>query len=248
MDARAQHWTNHFGGAHRAADRGFGGADTQLLQSIHTEGPTPIGAPITVGNVLGALGLLDANGHPLAGNAFANLNANLPAFQLVQFDVATNLGGGAPQNTYSMATRIDYNLSDKTTLYGRWARESLNEPKGSAAYSPYAGFDTPFTQLRNNFIVSLSHTFSPNLVSDTKLAFNRLVEDSPYGDKPIGPGLFMFPGATGTIGGTNIAFPGYWPYNAASFTRRICRSAKHGPGLRGRQSHPRSPSNQNSAA
>ena len=191
-------------------------APTRNYFSQYTLKATPTGAPVTVGSLLKPLGLLDASGKPLAGNAFANLNANLPAFQLVQFDVATNLGGGAPQNTYSMASRVDYNLSNKTTIYGRWARESLNQPKGSAAYSPYAGFDTPYLQLRNNFIVSLSRTFSSNLVADTKLAFNRLVEDSPYGDNPIGPGLFMFPAATGTIGGTNIAFPGYWPYNAAS--------------------------------
>ena len=151
-----------------------------------------------------------------AGNAFAALPSNLPAFQLVQFSTPVNLGGGAPQNTYSMATRVDYNLSSKTSLYGRWARESIKNPIGSSGYSPYAGFDTPFTQLRNNFIVSMSHTFSPSFVSDTKLAYNRLVEDSPYGQNPIGPGLFMFPGPTGTLGAQPIAFPGYWPYNAAS--------------------------------
>ena len=176
----------------------------------------PIGAPYTVATVRHELGLEDASGAPLPGNAFANLNATLPAFQLVEFTEPTNLGGGAPQNTYSMATRMDYNLSSKTSIYGRWARESINNPVGSSAFSPYAGFDTPYLQLRNNFIVSLNHTFSANLVSDTKLAFNRLVEDAPYGDNPIGPGLFMFPGLTGTIGGTVIAFPGYWPYNAAS--------------------------------
>lgn len=175
-----------------------------------------VGSPYTVSTVNAQLGLLNANGTPLTGNAFANLNGNLPAFQLVQFTEPTNLGGGNPQDTYSMATRVDFNLSNKTTLYGRWARESIKNPVGSTAFSPYAGFDTDFLQLRNNFIVSMSHTFTPNLVSDTKLAFNRLTDDAPYGDNPIGPGLFMFPGATGTIGGSAIAFPGYWPYNAAS--------------------------------
>ena len=191
-------------------------APTRNYFSQFTLKARPIGAPYTVATVRHELGLEDANGVPLAGNAFANLNPTLPAFQLVEFTEPTNLGGGAPQNTYSMATRMDYNLSSKTSIYGRWARESINNPVGSSAYSPYAGFDTPYLQLRNNFIVSLNHTFSANLVSDTKLAFNRLVEDAPYGDNPIGPGLFMFPGLTGTIGGTVIAFPGYWPYNAAS--------------------------------
>lgn len=172
----------------------------------------PTGTVYTVGDVTS--GLIPAGQQ--AGNAFAALPSTLPAFQLVQFDAPVNLGGGAPQDTYSMATRVDYNLSNKTSIYGRWARESIKNPIGSSGLSPYAGFDTPFTQLRNNFIVSMSHSFSPSFVSDTKLAFNRLVEDSPYGDQPIGPGLFMFPGVSGTIGGQPIAFPGYWPYNAAS--------------------------------
>jgi hypothetical protein len=173
---------------------------------------TPTGTIYTAGQVKN---LLIPAGQQ-AGNAFAGLPDSLPAFQLVQFNTPVNLGGGAPQDTYSMASRVDYNLSSKTSIYGRWARESIQNPIGSSGFSPYEGFSTPFGQMRNNFIVSMSHTFSPRFVSDTKVAFNRLVEDSPYGEQPIGPGLFMFPGATGTIGGQPIAFPGYWPYNAAS--------------------------------
>ncbi len=172
----------------------------------------PTGTVYTVGDVTNQL--IPAGSQ--AGNAFVGLPASLPAFQLVQFDTPVNLGGGAPQDSYSMASRIDYNFSNKTSLYGRWARESIKNPIGSSGFSPYQGFSTPFTQLRNNFIVSMSHTFSPKFISDTKLAFNRLVEDSPYGEQPIGPGLFMFPGTTGTIGGQPITFPGYWPYNAAN--------------------------------
>jgi len=173
---------------------------------------TPTGTVYTAGQVKDLLIPTEQQ----AGNAFAALPANLPAFQLVQFQPPVNLGGGAPQDTYSMASRVDYNLSNKTSIYGRWARESLKNPIGSSGFSPYAGFDTPFTQLRNNFIVSMSHTFSPSFVSDTKLAYNRLVEDSPYGDQPMAPGLFMFTGGTGPIGRHRSAFSGYWPYNAAS--------------------------------
>ena len=118
----------------------------------------PIGSPYTVSNVNAQLGLLNANGTPLTGNAFANLNGNLPAFQLVQFTEPTNLGGGNPQDTYSMATRVDFNLSNKTTLYGRWARESIKNPVGSTAFSPYAGFDTDYLQLRNTLLLVREHS------------------------------------------------------------------------------------------
>ena len=170
---------------------------------------TPTGTSYTVGQLVSTFNLP-------AGNAFAALPANLQAFQLVRFTEPTNLGGGVPQNTYSTAARVDFNLSSKTLLYGRYARESKIFFNGTTAFSPYTGFDTPATVLNNNFLVSMTHTFSPRLVSESKIAFNRLNNSQPYGANPVGPGLFMFPGATGTIGGNTIAMPGYWPYNAAN--------------------------------
>ena len=184
-------------------------AATRAYFAGYSLGSSPTGTGYTVGQLVSAFGIP-------AGNAFAALPANLQAFQLVRFTEPQDLGGGAPQNTYSTAARVDFNLSNKTLLYGRYARESKIFPTGSSAYSPYTGFDTPATALNNNFLVSLTHTFSPRLVSESKVAFNRLNGSQPYGANPIGPGLFMFPGATGTIGGTSIAFPGYWPYNAAN--------------------------------
>src|SRR6266550_4215618 len=170
---------------------------------------TPTGTSYTVGQLVNTFALP-------AGNAFAALPSSLQAFQLVRFTEPQDLGGGAPQNTYSMAARVDFNMSSKTLLYGRYARESKIFPTGSTAFSPYTGFDTPATVLNNNFLVSLTHTFSPRLVSESKIAFNRLNGSQPYGAQPIGPGLFLFPGATGTIGGNAVTLPGYWPYNAAN--------------------------------
>ena len=184
-------------------------ASTRNFFAGHTLQSTPTGTFFTVGQVVNTFNLP-------AGNAFAALDPNLRAFELVRFTEPTNLGGGVPQNTYSMALRVDWNASRDTLLYGRFARESKIFPNGSSAFSPWVGFDTPATTLNNNFLVSMTHTFSPRLVSETKLAYNRLNGDQPYGDQPIQPGLFMFPGATGTLGGQPIAFPGYWPYNAAS--------------------------------
>jgi hypothetical protein len=173
----------------------------------------PTGQVFTVGQLSGT----GANGFGLsAGNAFAALPANLPAFRVVSFPEPTDLGGGFPQNYYSTVTRIDYNLSQRTQLYGRYALESQNLFNGTTGFSPWQGFDTPATLHNQNMLVSLTHTFSPNVVSQTKLAFNRLNSDQPYGQQPIGPGLFMFPGSTGTIGGQPITFPGYWPYSGSN--------------------------------
>jgi hypothetical protein len=173
----------------------------------------PTGQSFTVGELSGN----GANGFGLpAGNAFAGLPSNLVAFRVVSFPEPTDLGGGFPQDYYSTVTRIDYNLTQNTQLYGRYALESQDLFSGTTGYSPYVGFDTPGTLFNQNALVSLTHTFGPSLVSQTKLAYNRLNSNAPYGDQPIGPGLFFFPGAGGTIGGQPIALPGYWPYNAAS--------------------------------
>ena len=184
-------------------------ASTRNYFAGYTLQSTSTGTQYTVGQLTNTFNLP-------AGNAFAALPANLPAFELVRFTEPTNLGGGVPQDTYSTAARVDFNLSSKTLLYGRYARENKNFFNGTSAFSPYTGFDTPATALNNNILVSLTHTFSPTLVSESKVAFNRLNGSQPYGANPVGPGLFMFPGATGTIGGNTIAMPGYWPYNAAN--------------------------------
>src|SRR6185295_5561167 len=170
---------------------------------------TPTATSFTVGQVVDTFNIP-------AGNAFAALPSGMEAFRLVQFNEPTNLGGGFPQNTYSMVARVDYNLSNKTVMNGRWARENKDFFTGTTAFSPWAGYDTPATVRSNNFLVSLTHTFSPRLVSETKAGFNRLGGDAPYGEQPIGPGLYVFPGLTGTIGGNPITLPGYWPYNAAA--------------------------------
>ncbi|MDX6611945.1 MAG: hypothetical protein QOD75_1131, partial [Blastocatellia bacterium] len=184
-------------------------ASTRNFFSGYSLQATPTGTSYTVGNIVNTFNLP-------GGNAFAGLPANLQAFQLVRFTEPTNLGGGFPQNTYSMVARMDYNLSDKTLIFGRWARENKDFFTGTTAFSPYAGFDTPATVRSNNFLVAMTHTFSPRLVSESKLSYNKLGGDAPYGANPVGPGLYMFPGLTGTIGGNTIALPGYWPYNAGA--------------------------------
>src|SRR4030095_15335159 len=148
---------------------------------------TPTATSFTVGQLVNTFNLP-------AGNTLAALPADLQAFQLVRFTEPTNLGGGIPQDTYSTAARIDFNLSSKTLIYFRYARENKNFFNGTSAFSPYAGFDTPATTLNNNFLVSLTHTFSPRLLSESKIAFNRLNNNQPYGENPVGPGLFLFPG------------------------------------------------------
>ncbi len=52
--------------------------------------------------------------------------AGTPAFQEVAYSVPTDLGGGFPQNDLSTVTRIDWNVNDKTQIYGRYALQDTS--------------------------------------------------------------------------------------------------------------------------
>jgi outer membrane receptor protein involved in Fe transport len=169
----------------------------------------PTGQVLTVADVVSDFELP-------AGNAFAALPANMPAFRTVGFAVPTDLGGGFPQNDLQTVTRIDWNLTQNTQIYGRYAIQNQKFLLGTTGFSPYEGFDTPSSNFNQNALVSLTHSLTPNFVSQTKLVYNRLRNDAPYGEQPIGPGLFFFPNTGATIGGQAVALPGYWPYNPAS--------------------------------
>ena len=145
--------------------------------------------------------------------------AGTPAFQEVAYSVPTDLGGGFPQNDVSTVTRIDWNVNDKTQVYGRYALQDNLTLPGTGANSPYEGFNTGTTAFNQNFLVSLTRTVSPNLVSATKLAFNRVNTGNPLGDQPPGPTLYInetFPVNIDQNTPVNIAFPGYLPFNPGS--------------------------------
>lgn len=141
-----------------------------------------------------------------------------PAFREVAFTVPTDLGGGFPQNDVSTVTRIDWNINDRTQLYGRYALQDQLLFAGAVGFSPYEGFNTPASQFNQNALVSLTRTFTQSLVSTSKLAFNRINTQSPLGDQPAGPTLYVFENVAATIPGTGtaIAFPGYLPFTPGS--------------------------------
>ena len=143
--------------------------------------------------------------------ACAAINRDAPAYDLVNFTAPTDAGGGSPQHQYQTVNRVDYNLSDKTTLYGRYALQNLSYSKGYASLSPWAGYNTGETDFNNNMLVSVIHTFSPRLVSQSKAVFNRLNELQPFGDHPAVPTLYTTSTGAGNLLGQPILYPGYVP-------------------------------------
>ena len=124
-------------------------------------------------------GELAANSDTFPGGTFPLINgttpvaASQPVFDIANFAAPFDAGGGVPQNTYNLLGRIDYNITDKTTMFFRYARYSSDLFGGSVAYSPYPQYDVGDTLIDNSALFSVTHIFSDNLLSTTKLSFAR---------------------------------------------------------------------------
>ncbi|HVJ05487.1 MAG TPA: TonB-dependent receptor [Candidatus Saccharimonadales bacterium] len=164
------------------------------------------------------------------GSALAAYGAG-PVMDKISYTAPSDSGGGAPQNTYNTFQRVDFHISDKTSVFARYALTSINEFAGFVNNSPYVGFDTPQLNYNNNVMVSLTHTWTTNLISDSKVVFNRLNLQQPLASQPVQPTLYMssntavadadgnliqFPGYSATTPGNSIPFGG--PQNVAEFS------------------------------
>ncbi|HVW85788.1 MAG TPA: carboxypeptidase regulatory-like domain-containing protein [Bryobacteraceae bacterium] len=168
-------------------------------------------------SVIGSVSLNDLTAiygkNPCAGLACATLPAGIPLFNHVTYNVPTDAGGGFPQNTWDTFNRIDYNLSDRTQIYGRYALYSEDDQTGVLSNSPYNNYDLGETYFNHNLLLSVIHTFTPLWTSQSKVVFNRLT-NLQQGLTSRGLVPTMYPNITGAVAiGTDlVAFPGYNPF------------------------------------
>jgi hypothetical protein len=149
-----------------------------------------------------------------ATSACAGLPSSLPMFQRVSYNFPSDAGAGSPQNTYMTLEKIDWNLSDKTQMFWRYARQNEFDFTGSNSNSPYAGFDSPNTQVNNSMVYSVTHTFTPRFISQSKIDFNRFNNQQPFGGHGAVPTLYLGSASVATsILGNEVALPGYLPYS-----------------------------------
>jgi hypothetical protein len=172
---------------------------------------TPInGAVHTVAETLGNFGL------PATG-PFGSLPGNLPAFGEVRSNRAADFGAGVPVSDWQTVNRLDYNLSDRTQIYIRGVYEQGSNPAGTVSFSPYQGFNTGQATGDQNYLGNVTHTFSPSIVSQTKVVFNRLRNaDDPLGQNPVTPTLYFTDQGLLSAFGKFFRFPGYLPTSPAN--------------------------------
>jgi outer membrane receptor protein involved in Fe transport len=151
-----------------------------------------------------------------ADSQFTALGPNFPAFGQVKYQVPGDSGGGAPQNTYNSFTRVDWTISEKTSIFGRYTIYSERDQAGFVSNSPYKGYDTGQTNFDNNGLGSLTHVWGPSTVSTTKVLFSRLNNSQPLGTAPVSPTLYTNSSGATAVAGQDIYFPGYLPTSPGS--------------------------------
>ena len=140
--------------------------------------------------------------YPIVGPGNESLNG--PSSTGVSIPIGlVPLTAPAYGNYENAATSIDYNISNQDSLRGRFI---LNRT-GSIDSS---GFPSAFYQTvpANYYLATFSeyHTFTPTLVNEFRLGFNRYSQNYPVGNQKF-PGLDQFPNIDiFELGGVNNTF------------------------------------------
>jgi hypothetical protein len=100
--------------------------------------------------------------------------------------------GSTFTNSYYSTNSVDWNISDKDQVRGRYVYNKLD---GLDAAAGLPAFFQTEPQRFHLFTLSEFHTFSPNLTNEFRLGYNRFSQIIPAGNFSF-PGLGQFPNIT----------------------------------------------------
>jgi hypothetical protein len=149
-------------------------ANAASFFSTYATGALPTTSTVTAGDLLAA----GISVNPI--NGVTPVSPTQPIFDVINFKAPFDAGGDVPQNTYRLLGRIDYNFSDKTTIFFRAGREVEDEFNGSSTYSPYPQYDVGSTEVNQSYLISLNHTFSPTVLNSAKVSFTRFNDANSF--------------------------------------------------------------------
>ena len=160
----------------------------------------------TAGQVAGALpspqaSLGSVNGVTPIPNA-------TPVFDTVTYQAPFDAGGDVPQNSYDLVGRLDYQPTNRTQMFFRAARQSLNEFVGSAFYSAYPQYDAGSTATNQSYLYSLSHSFTASLFNNTKASFTRFNVATSFNTALTGTPSLLLSTPSDPYTGGEIQLPG----------------------------------------
>ena len=176
----------------------------------------------TEGNGSGSYGTLDASGNVqglyVGGNGpnatgTGLIPASTQLFCRITLRAPIDAGGGTPQNSWLTNNRVDYQYSDRTSLYFRYAYTRFDAPVGAGSVSPWPAFSTPTTGRTQNLVAAMTHSFSSSLYGELRAAYNRVNPESPLGKAPGSAPCWQYNRSLHALTptGDDIVMPGYLP-------------------------------------
>jgi len=142
-------------------------------------------------------------------NGVTAIPGTTPVFDVVNFHANFDAGGGDPQNTYTLVGRLDYNLSDKTQMFFRFARDNEFDFLGTASYSAYSQYNVGGNTYNDSGVYSISHSFSSNLFLNAKFGVSRFDVYNNFNTALTSTPSLMIAGfATDPTTGLPIQLPG----------------------------------------
>ena len=127
---------------------------------------------------------------PVAATANGSSTVTLPSGATLSIPTgALTFASPNYTNSYNAVIAIDYNLSDKDQIRGRYL---CNSSKGLDAIANLPVFFEPSPNVNNSVSVSEFHNFSPSLENELRVSFSRNNANITAGDFKF-PGLDAFP-------------------------------------------------------
>jgi hypothetical protein len=130
---------------------------------------------------------------PMIGGT-TSIPSTTPVFDTIHFQAPFDAGGGVPENTYNLVGRLDYNLSNKTQIFFRYGRYRETDFSGANTYSPYPQYNTGDVADDDSALLSVTHSFTPSVLSNTKLSFTRFLSATSFDNSLVAtPNLYLNP-------------------------------------------------------
>ncbi len=114
----------------------------------------------------------------LCGSTINSGFVTIPAFAAATQQGRVDAGAGVPQNTVLWTGRMDYSLTDRSTLNLRYAYQDMDQ--FATVSQPYSAALDQASFIRNqDLTINLARFWTGNFYTESRIVFHRLFQESP---------------------------------------------------------------------